>query len=437
MIDDALFPHHLPFPPEGLTDAWVGADGEVSPAAREAIRKQFPAGGGVYLLSDGEDRLVQLAAAGSLRRALTARLLGGAAPTAESEAGDSAAPGTEPTTTAGPAEATDGPPRPTGMLQRLRLHEVVRHIRWHPAHSPFELSLTYWRLARVLMPRNYREALAFGAAWMVHVDPDAPIPRFVVTRTLPAEPGTVIGPFATQADGARFVQILEDTFELCRYHHILEQTPHGQACAYFEMGRCPAPCDGTVPMSHYRGMIAVAERFARGQRDEALASLQAEMRAAAAELAFERAGALRQRIERAGEIDHRAFRLTRPVERFNFLIVQRGRTRSRVRPFFVRGGAIAAGDETRMAHLERALPDWIERVRPVSGEASRSTMPPDGDAARLASEQIWLVSHFLFKESPAGVFLDADTLGDADEVRRRIRAGFAARGPASRGGRGA
>lgn len=40
-------------------------------------------------------------------------------------------------------------------------------------------------------------------------------------------------------------------FDLCRYYHILIEAPNGNACAYKEMGRCPAPCDGTVSMAHY------------------------------------------------------------------------------------------------------------------------------------------------------------------------------------------
>ncbi len=158
----------------------------------------------------------------------------------------------------------------------------MRRIWWQPAHSVFEITYEYWRLARRIMPQQYLKNIAFGPAWFVHVDPAAVIPRFTVGKLLPAGPGSVLGPYATQQDANRSVQILEDAFDLCRYIHILEQAPHGQPCAYHEMGRCPAPCGGLIPMEDYRRTMARAVRFATGEREPERQGWDNEMRPAAA-----------------------------------------------------------------------------------------------------------------------------------------------------------
>ena len=54
-----------------------------------------------------------------------------------------------------------------------------------------------------------------------------------------------------------YTKLLRD---LCRKHDILVQAPTGQACVYHEMGRCPAPCDGSMTLEEpsYSGLHALS-----------------------------------------------------------------------------------------------------------------------------------------------------------------------------------
>ncbi len=416
MIPDGLFDKVMdwPVPPEAAAASEEEAaedEGRAGgPAQTDSARRtRLPGGGGVYLLTDAEDRPVLLTWAGDLRRALAGRLSGGA------EAAEPRTPAAASTEASTPSKAS-----PPGR-RRVDLSGVVGRIRWRAAYSPFELAFEYWRIARVLLPDSYVENLGFGPCWFLHMDADAAIPRLRVGRLLQAPPGLDFGPFATQSDATRFMEILQDAFDLCRYEHILEQAPHGRACAYFEMGRCPAPCDGSVPMSVYREAMAEALAFAAGQRAPWRSRMEARMRQASAELAFERAAALHRRLQRAATIDHPAFRLATPVEGFNYLVVQRGRGRTRVRPFFVRGGRIEPGPETSLKDLEPAAAGWIEAMR---APASLAPLEEPQDRVRR-SEQIWLVSHFLFRPNPGGLFRAAGSLSSVHDLVETVRASFA------------
>ena len=78
-----------------------------------------------------------------------------------------------------------------------------------------------------------------------------------LTRMLtePEIAGTLQAETNAEHAAARLIQLVEDSFDLCRYYNILVESPNTKACAYKEMGKCPAPCDGTIPMSQYHQMI--------------------------------------------------------------------------------------------------------------------------------------------------------------------------------------
>jgi hypothetical protein len=431
---DALFEHRLDV---------VGNEADWS--------KSVPSGGGVYALTDEQDRLVLLAAGEGLRRAITYRLA----------------------------------PPPEASKKRADLKPVVRRIRWQRTYSPFETAYEFHRIARVLMPGEYLDTCAFGPAWFVHVDLDDRIPQLVPTKYLrgastepamrasalggrasctpdggrdarpPAEraaqasapsyatavsavssaeaagQGTAntavahgaapvpsasltgreveLGPFPTRSAAERFIETLEDLFDLCRYYHILQQAPHGQPCAYFEMGKCPAPCSGRISLDQYRQMMAAAFAFGSGGWRNEVTAWQASMHDLARDQRFEEANRFKQRLQRTELFQGRDYRFVRPIEDFNYLIIQRGEGTSHVRPFFCRAGRIERGQSASRKDLPTAAPAWVDAMRAVP------PADPGADPA-LRSEWVWLVSHYLFKgEAAPGLFLGPEEWPRVDE----------------------
>ena len=296
------------------------------PDDASALRRALPTHGGVYLLTDDHDQPVQLAACESLRAVLAGRL---------------------------------DPDRPAGASRRADLRAVARRIRYQPTFSQFETALTFLRIARRLYPNNYRDLCTLRPAWFARVDPDDHLPRFVVAKYLAANsPGTTIGPFPTRAQAAAFIEQLVDLFDLCRDYPILEQTPGGAACSYFDMGRCPAPCNGSITLDAYRHSVAQAARFAAGDREESLAAWTKEMQAAATRQDYESAGRLKSRIDRAVKLDGPYRDLVTDMRRFRYLVVQRGGGRSKVKPFFVHGGSISAGQPVPLRKLDGVVESW-------------------------------------------------------------------------------
>jgi hypothetical protein len=365
----------------------LGDGGALTPNA-------LPTHGGVYLIADRDDRPILLSMGENLRRVVIHRL------------------------------ATDHADQKS---RRTNLAEIAARVYWTPTFSRFETAWAHWRAVRHLNPRGYRKDLAFGPSYFLRVaqwgGPPSPPPRFTVVSEYTEDAATYVGPFATRKDADAMLQTLEDAFDLCRYYHILEQAPHGQACAYFEMGKCPAPCDGTIPLSQYQSMIADAAAFAAGHTAARLEALIGQMKSAAAAQHFEKAAAIRQTLERADAIHKRSEnRFVADLSAFRWLVVQRGGPRSasprkaRVRPFFVDRGHLMRGDPVALADLDAALPAWLQASAALSPESVAG--PAD---ARAGSEIIWLVCKYLFQaERAPGLFIRRDRLPDAVELRERI-----------------
>ncbi len=206
----SIFEHATDFDPAANVEEWL---------------KQIPARWVVYLMADDADRPVQLLCVKNLRVSLKRRLGG---------------------------DEVIGPTR------RVNYRDLIRRVYWRRVDSRFESDAIYLEAARQIFPQTYKGMLGFQPAWFVHVDPAAAYPRYSKTNLLTERGGILVGPVEDKDSAGRLMRIMEDAFDLCRYHNILVQAPHGLACAYKEMGKCSAPCDGSVSMEYYRRVVATS-----------------------------------------------------------------------------------------------------------------------------------------------------------------------------------
>ncbi len=133
-------------------------------------------------------------------------------------------------------------------------------------------------------------------------------PAIKVTREKRREGTRYFGPF-TDARAARETvdavrKIVPICLAQCAEHKALcrrleagRAAAEGKACFEFHIGKGAGPCCGAVAAEEYAPLVARVERFLSGRRGEFVGELEAEMRAAAAELDFERAGRVKKRLE--------------------------------------------------------------------------------------------------------------------------------------------
>lgn len=366
---------------------------DIDPQSPDALRA-VPARSGVYLLTSEKEQPILLSFAENIRRVALNRITA-------------------------PEEGVKS--------RRADLSVVARRIHWVETFSPFETTWIHWQAARDLYPGTYRELIAFPSAWFLRIDARAAHPRFTATTDLRADGATYFGPLAAERDAVGWIQMLEDAFDLCRYHDVLEQSPSGQRCAYFDMGKCPAPCDGSIPMDHYRAMIEAAIAFMRGNPERRLSELRTAMQSAAAALEFEKAAGVCRTIDRSESLIRcPEYEFMQPMDECRWLVIQRaGRARrdpkkSMLRPYYLVDRAIVAGEPAALSELDEKLPAWI-------GAMKGAPSMPSGERRdeRVLAESVSLVARYLFQRDKApGLFFRANELSDRSAACERIRARF-------------
>lgn len=327
----------------------------------EEFLRAVPARWGVYLLEDDGGRPVQLLVAKNLRAALKRRLILG--------------------------EQDEGPSK------RVDYRQLVRSVRWRRVDSRFEADATYLAMARWLFPEAWAEMVRLEPPQFVHVDPDAPFPRFVRTSDLSLKGGVYLGPLEDRRSAQKLVEQVEAAFDLCRYHNVLVEAPRGRACAYKEMGRCPAPCDGTVSMGAYRQILRLALATLSDPADAARQQ-EARMRQAAAEMKFELAGRIKQYADELAALTRGANRHVRPLGDFRFVAIMPGPRKGTGKVFLATPGA--------HVHVASLIgePDAESRLLRVVLERGEVA----GAATGLgAAEHISLVSAHLFAPAKQAV----------------------------------
>ncbi len=299
-------------------------------------RLNVPAHPACYVLEDAQGRPVLLATVRDLRAALTRRL----------QASHDASAGVD-------------------------LTGVVRRVRYRAVCGRLEADWLYLEHARVLFPNRYRTWIRRWRSHWIGADVSAPIPLMQVHTQPQAFPEACFGPVIDGRTARKALQAIEDLFDLCREHEILKQTPHGTACDYKAMGRCPAPCDGSVPMDQYRQRVIEAIGFLCGDQALWRERLEQDMRDAAVDRAFERAGRLKQKLDQAKTLAAGPFSAWRSLDQFEFLCLETGPRRTR-RLLWIRGGFITpmadwrgAMDPSVTEALWQAVMRW--RCRPKAG----------------------------------------------------------------------
>ncbi len=285
------------------------------------------------------------------------------------------------------------------------LRQITTAVCWRLTHSRFETDWRYMEIVRAVWPETYRDLLGKRTAWFVAIDAEAPVPDLGVVAG-PVGSGRQFGPFPDRRSAERFIDALIDAFDLCRCVSILRQAPHGAGCAYKQMGRCAAPCDGSTSMDAYRAVVGRAIALAAGDREPQRLLLHEKMTRAAEAMQFEQAGVMKGRMERLDEFESPRFRSVREPRDFRFVIIQPGPSRQQACSFVCDRGAIVAGPALEFPPTEPQATDVLAACDALTAEHEK-IRPED-------VERMGLVAWYLFSGNNSdGLVLSRDDLTPA------------------------
>ena len=126
-------------------------------------------------------------------------------------------------------------------------------------------------------------------------------PRLMFWRGLKRPPGRAFGPYTGAPVVREVLQNLQKVFRIrnCRDSFFANRT---RPCLQYQIGRCSAPCVGLIERERYAADLQAAVSVLEGRGAEVAEALQGRMEAAARELRFEEAAALRDQVAGLREV---------------------------------------------------------------------------------------------------------------------------------------
>ncbi|HXY11884.1 MAG TPA: excinuclease ABC subunit UvrC [Thermoplasmata archaeon] len=127
------------------------------------------------------------------------------------------------------------------------------------------------------------------------------VPRIYLVRRPRRRAGLLLfGPYTSAREARSVEKLLGDLFQLRRCVRLPKQ-----ACLYYHLKVCSAPCIGAIPAEEYRARVDRATEVLRGEIGRVRPLVESEMHAAAKREEFERAAMLRDALAGLGALAER------------------------------------------------------------------------------------------------------------------------------------
>jgi len=292
--------------------------------------------------------------------------------------------------------------------KRLNLRDFVRQVRYRVTHSTFEQSLTYYRIARQIFPKRYRELMRLRPSPVLKINLKNAYPRCYVTRHISVNDqgvpsgGIYYGPFPSRRTAQGYADSVLDFFKVRRCQIKIRRDPSFPGCIYSEMKMCLAPCFAGCTKEEYDVEVNRLVGFLETGGDSLRTTYKQERERASEDLDFERAASIHKKLEKLDDALRAGPEIARRVQDLDAVILQRMAEQA-IGVFGVRGGRLAEpfalrfGDTSQPRSAEETVRDYLEAMT----NASPAAVNPRQSAAELG-EHLRLVARWFYSNPREG-----------------------------------
>lgn len=169
----------------------------------------------------------------------------------------------------------------------------AQSIEYITTANEYEAFLLENNLIKKYTPR-YNIDLKDGKSYPVLRITNDKFPRLFKTRQMVQDGSLYFGPFPDVAALDTFIDTL---YKLYPLRHCKQFKERDYPCLYYHIGRCKAPCCKKIDKDSYNAYIGEISELLEGKGKETEEKLSNEMKAAAAELNFEKAARIRDGLK--------------------------------------------------------------------------------------------------------------------------------------------
>jgi excinuclease ABC subunit C len=228
--------------------------------------KQFPTTPGVYLMKDGQGRVLYVGKAKNLRNRASHYF----------------------------TKAAADDPRTSDLVK------LIEDVDFLPAETEVDALLMEARLVKDVQPRFNVELKDDKTFPYLQIRMREDFPRVEFTRSPRRRGVRLYGPFTSAKTLRHAIQVLQRLFQFrtCSLD-IIADDPRWRwfrPCLLHSIRQCTAPCNFRVTKEDYRKQIRNLRMVMEGKKDRLLREMEREMQAASAAMLFEKAARLRDDI---------------------------------------------------------------------------------------------------------------------------------------------
>ena len=199
----------------------------------------------------------------------------------------------------------------TAAEKRSRIDEMVRlstGVEAVPCTTGLQADVVELRLIASHAPRyNKRSKFPERICWIKITD--EAFPRLSIVRSVRDDGATYFGPFSHRQGCEDVVFAIYDGFPIRQCTPRLSASAPISACALAGMGRCCAPCDGTISKDGYADVVENVRSALSTDVRPAVSGLQTRLSRLIDQQRFEEAATIRRRLETLTRTGYRFHRV--------------------------------------------------------------------------------------------------------------------------------
>ncbi|HWF08664.1 MAG TPA: hypothetical protein VG297_09375 [Bryobacteraceae bacterium] len=201
------------------------------------------------------------------------------------------------------------------------LRGTIERIEYEFTGSRLASQFLMLDLARAHLGPGYRNEIRLRLPPYVKLILSNQFPRTQVTSRIGRARAVYFGPFRTKSTAARFESEFLDLFQLRRCQEDLAPAPGHPGCIYGEMGKCLRPCQQAVGVPEYRGEAGRVAEFLESGGRSLVAITESARDRLSAEMDFEGAALMHQRLQRVQEVLGERDEMARAVDKLHAITV--------------------------------------------------------------------------------------------------------------------
>ncbi len=226
--------------------------------------------------------------------------------------------------------------------ENIKTRQMVRRIAdidWIVVDSELEALILEMNLIKKYRP-HFNVRLKDDKRYpYIKVHWSVPFPKVTVTRQMVNDGSRYFGPYTSVWAVHQTLDVLRRIFPYLTCDRTITGKDE-RACLYFDIKLCSAPCIGAITQESYRQIIDDLCQFLTGRTEPIVTRLQKEMQAAAEDLQFERAAALRDQLHAIEKVVERQKVVSTEYVDSDVIAMARADGEACVQVFFIRGGKL-------------------------------------------------------------------------------------------------